>query len=228
MRNKFWNWAKDENGRELRLEGVIAESTWYGDDVTPKKFREELNSGDGDITVWINSYGGDCFAASQIYTMLKEYPDKVTVKIDGVAASAASVIAMAGDKVLMSPTSVIMIHNPATIAAGDTAEMRAAIRTLDEIKESIINAYELKTKMSRDKISKMMDVETWLNAKKAVELKFADNILFTENSSGYEVEDAVIYSRAMFTNSLLDRIKSKNKTAQVDAVQFFKRLNLIR
>lgn len=103
----------------------------------------------GDITVWINSPGGDCIAAAQIYNMLMDYKGNVTVKIDGIAASAASVIAMAGNKVIVSPVSMIMIHNPATIAAGDTAEMQKAIAMLDEVKESIINAYEIKTGLSR-------------------------------------------------------------------------------
>ena len=114
-------------------------------------------SGEGDITIWINSPGGDVFAANQIYNMLMDYKGKVTVKIDGIAASAASVIAMAGGDVLMSPVSMIMIHNPATIAIGDTEEMEKAIAMLEEIKESIINAYELKTGLSRAKISHLMD-----------------------------------------------------------------------
>ena len=90
-------------------------------------------SGDGNITVWINSPGGDCVAAAQIYNMLMEYPHDVTIKIDGIAASAASVIAMAGTKVLMSPVSMMMIHNPATIAFGDHTEMQNAIEMLDSV-----------------------------------------------------------------------------------------------
>ena len=100
-------------------------------------------SGSGDITVWINSPGGDCVAAAQIYNMLMDYPGNVTVKIDGIAASAASVIAMAGTRVLVSPVSMMMIHNPATVAFGDIAEMEKAISMLSEVKESIIIAYEI-------------------------------------------------------------------------------------
>lgn len=117
-------------------------------------------SGNGNITVWINSPGGDCVAAAQIYNMLMDYPHDVTIKIDGIAASAASVIAMAGTKVLMSPVSMMMIHNPATIAFGDHTEMQKAIEMLDSVKESIINAYELRTGMSRTKLSHLMDAET--------------------------------------------------------------------
>ena len=114
---KFWNWKKvknQETGAEeriLELSGTIAEDSWFDDDVTPQLFKDELNAGSGDITVWINSPGGDCVAAAQIYNMLSNYRGKVTVKIDGIAASAASVIAMAGDTVLVSPVSMLMIHN---------------------------------------------------------------------------------------------------------------------
>ena len=155
---RWWNWTSDENNeRVLRIEGAIAEESWVDDEITPKQFKSELMSGKGNITVFINSVGGDVFAAAQIYNMLMEYDGNVTVKIDGIAASAASVIAMAGTKVLVSPVSQIMIHNPMTAAFGDTEEMQKAISMLSEIKESIINAYELKTGLSRAKISCMMD-----------------------------------------------------------------------
>ena len=143
-------------------------------------FKEELFSGDGPITLHINSPGGDCIAASQIYTMLMDYPHDVTVQIDGMAASAASVIAMAGTKVCMSPTSMMMIHNPFTVAMGDSEEMRKAIQLLDEVKESIINAYQIKTGLSRDELSKLMDGETWMNAMKAKELGFCDEVLYAD------------------------------------------------
>ena len=148
--SKFWRWVTNEapdpeapetkpQSRTLYLNGTIAEESWFDDDVTPALFAEELSAGDGDITVWINSPGGDCFAAARIYNMLRDYRGKVTVKVDGLAASAASVIAMAGDTVLVSPVSMMMIHNPATIAMGDHTEMEKAIAMLDEVKNSIIN-----------------------------------------------------------------------------------------
>src|SRR5690625_35827 len=142
---KFWNWIKNDDERTLFLNGVISDETWYGDEVTPMLFKEELNSDTGDIVVWINSPGGDCIAASQIYNMLMDYKGNVTVKIDGIAASAASVIAMAGTEVQMSPTSLMMIHNPFTVAIGDSEEMKKTVHMLDEVKESIINAYKIKT-----------------------------------------------------------------------------------
>ncbi|MBO4279909.1 MAG: Clp protease ClpP, partial [Spirochaetales bacterium] len=153
--NRFWKWKNvvTEDGHEersLELYGTIANESWFDDDITPEMFRSELNSGTGPVTVWINSPGGDCIAASRIYTMLSQYPGKVTIKIDGVAASAASVIAMAGDEVLMAPPAMMMIHNPATMAFGDHNDMKAAEKMLDEVKESIINAYEIKTHLPRD------------------------------------------------------------------------------
>ena len=177
----FWNWIRNEDTgqRELWFEGVIASESWFNDDITPAMFKEELFSGDGPITLHISSPGGDCVAASQIYTLLMDYPGDVTVHIDGLAASAASVIAMAGTKVCMSPTACMMIHNPFTAAMGDTDEMRKAIQLLDEVKESIINAYQIKTGLSRTKLSHLMDAETWMNAVKAKELGFCDEILYT-------------------------------------------------
>ena len=208
--NKFWNWTVTDNDekteRILTLSGVIAEESWFDDEVTPKIFRDELMSGEGDITVWINSPGGDCISAAQIYNMLLEYKGNVTIKIDGIAASAASVVAMAGNKVIMSPVSMLMIHNPMTMAAGDTIEMKKAISMLTEVKESIINAYELKTGMSRDKIAKLMDAETWMDANKAVELGFADEILSRESSVK---PSAMMYSENVVSRKLWNKISAK-------------------
>ena len=234
---KFWKWRNQAEAgtapeeRTLFLNGTIAEESWFDDDVTPQLFKDELNAGSGDITVWINSPGGDCVAAAQIYNMLSNYKGKVTVKIDGIAASAASVIAMAGDTVLVSPVSMLMIHNPATIAWGDHAEMQKAIDMLAEVKESIINAYVLKTGLSRPKLSHLMDAETWMDANKAVELGFADEIMArakTEpekepeegegDSSEEDEEDekkfppassSMLFSRRAANNALLNKLAAK-------------------
>ena len=211
MKNKFWNWVNNEDSRTLYLEGAIAEQTWLGDEVTPGKFKQELMTDTGDITVWINSPGGDVFAAAQIYNMLMDYPGQVTVKIDGLAASAASVVAMAGSTVLVSPVSMLMCHNPMTLAFGDTIEMERAIAMLSEVKESIINAYQLKTGLTHAKISHLMDAETWFNAKKAVELGFADGSLFSDRSSAPEAE-SVIFSTLTITNSILNYLPKRAKT----------------
>ena len=208
---QFWDWVKDETteSRTLYLNGAIAEESWFDDDVTPQAFKADLFAGEGDITIWLNSPGGDCIAASQIYAMLMDYRGNVTVKIDGIAASAASVIAMAGTKVMMAPTALMMIHNPLTVAIGDSEEMQKAIAMLDEVKESIINAYEIKTGQSRAKISHLMDAETWLNANKAIELGFADGILEDEKKRIQPEDVTYAFSRRAVTNSLLNKLYQK-------------------
>lgn len=211
----MWKNQTDSEGaseRVLELYGTIAEESWFDDDITPQMFRDELHAGEGDITLWINSPGGDCVAASQIYAMLMDYRGNVTVKIDGIAASAASVIAMAGTKVLMAPTALMMIHNPATIAFGDHEDMQKAIDMLDEVKESIINAYEIKTGQSRAKLSHLMDSETWMNANKAIELGFADDIL-TDEKLAVDVS-AYAFSGKAVENRLLNKITAKVRTAE--------------
>ena len=229
--NRFWNWVKDEDTgqRILTLNGTIAEETWFDDDVTPKAFRDELFAGEGDIVIWLNSPGGDCIAASQIYTMLMDYRGNVTVKINGIAASAASVIAMAGTKVLMAPTALMMVHNPLTVAIGDSEEMQKAIAMLDEVKESIINAYEIKTGQSRAKLSHLMDAETWLNANKAIELGFADGILEDEKKRVQKDDITYAFSRRAVTNSLLEKVKPKvhkqNTGTPIESLE--KRLSLL-
>ena len=217
---RFWNWVRDETSAEgmppartLYLDGVIAAESWLDDDVTPAIFKEELHAGKGPITVWINSPGGDCIAAAQIYNMLMDYPGDVTVKIDGIAASAASVIAMAGTTVLMSPVATMMVHNPLTTAMGNTEDMRKAIQMLDEVKESIINAYEIKTGLSRSKLSHMMDNETWLNAKMAKQLGFCDAILFREDDEAQPDAlanaPAAAFSGKAAVKQLLNRLVAK-------------------
>ena len=206
MKRKFWNWIRNEDEsvpdmeRTLFLNGMISDETWYGDEVTPQLFKDELNAGNGNITVWINSPGGDVFAAAQIYNMLRDYKGSVTVKIDGIAASAASVIAMAGDTVCVSPVAMMMIHNPATMAMGEAKDMQKAIAMLNEVKESILNAYEFKTGLTRARLSHMMDDETWFNAKKAVSLAL-------------RIRSFLIPMRMRKRKSRMSRKKSRRKEA---------------
>ena len=213
-KRKFWNWVRDADTgeRTLVLNGQIAEDSWFGDEVTPTIFCDELMKCEGNITVWINSPGGDVFAAAQIYNMLMDYKGNVTVRIDGLAASAASVIAMAGTTVEMSPVGMLMVHNPSTAVIGNTKEMQAAIQMLDEVKESILNAYELKTGQPRQSLSDLMDAESWMNAKKAVELGFADKILFANEDEEKQSEgvEAMLFSQRAVTNSLIDKIKAQS------------------
>lgn len=224
--------------RTLFLNGTIAEESWFDDDVTPQIFKDELNSGSGDITVWINSPGGDCIAAAQIYNMLMDYKGNVTVKIDGIAASAASVIAMAGTKVLVSPVSMLMIHNPMTVAYGNSAEMQKAIDMLGSVKDSILNAYEIKTGLSRTKLSHLMDAETWMDANKAIELGFADELM-QRSAATDEIpvpQVSMMFSRTAVVNSLMDKLAAKCKIeakptqteTKVKADSLMDRLNLIK
>lgn len=226
MKRKFWNWLRNEGEKRiLLLDGEISDETWWGDEVTPQMFRSELNAAEGDVDLWINSPGGDCYAAAQIYNMLMEYKGNVAVKIDGIAASAASVVAMAGSTVEISPLGMLMIHNPMTVSIGDTHEMERTITFLSEIKESIINAYEIKTGLSRAKISRLMDAETWMNAKKAVELGFADSVLYADVQRPMtDTADGLIFSRAAVTNSLLSKFGQGQQANNVDAEPFKKRL----
>ena len=256
--NKFWNWTnrtvKNASGEEteervLELYGTIAEDSWFDDEISPKKFKDELNSGKGDISVWINSPGGDCIAAAQIYNMLFDYKGKVTVKIDGLAASAASVIAMAGDTVMMSPVAMMMIHNPATFAGGDWRDMQKAIDLLDSVKDSIINAYEIKTGMSRDELSKLMDAETWMDANKAKELGFIDEIIGDnqggdndsgDNSDGESTDEkckkkkcsnSMLFSRKTTNKVLLNKLEKHYKKPEqegVSANEIRNRLDLMK
>ena len=240
MKNrKFWQWknqGEDEGGpRILELSGTIAEESWFDDDITPEQFRSELFAGSGEVTVWINSPGGDCIAASRIHAMLMDYPGSVTVKIDGIAASAASVIAMAGTRVLMAPTALMMIHNPMTGAYGDHQDMQKAIGMLDEVKQSIVNAYEIKTNLPRAKISHLMDNETWMNARKAIELGFADAIL--EDAKKASNEAPYAFSMRASRLSLLNKItdtcahttdQAPPEAGTADLEVLEKRLNLIK
>lgn len=230
MTKRFWNWIKNDNGRSLYLNGPIAEDSWFGDEVTPAQFKNELFLQDGDVTVWINSPGGDVFAASQIYNMLKDYPGNTKVIVDGIAASAASVVAMSGDDIQISPTGLIMIHNPMTFAYGDSEEMKKAITMLSEVKEAIINAYESKTGLSRTKLSHMMDAESWFNAHKAVELGFADSIMFQENTLMAPEDKGVIFSRMAVTNSMLDKLQQKQNDSEkkTPIEQLEKRLEILK
>jgi len=245
---KFWNWKTQTvtnqetqetvTERTLFLNGTIAEESWFDDDVTPQIFKDELNSGSGDITVWINSPGGDCIAAAQIYNMLMDYKGNVTVKIDGIAASAASVIAMAGTKVLVSPVSMLMIHNPMTVAYGNSAEMQKAIDMLGSVKDSILNAYEIKTGLSRTKLSHLMDAETWMDANKAIELGFADELMqrFAATDEVPVPQVSMMFSRTAVVNSLMDKLAAKCKIeakptqteTKVKADSLMDRLNLIK
>jgi len=188
---KFWN-VVEQAGKdpEIRIEGVITMEQDFWEWLFGKKDRsmtaieKELQALRGrNITVYINSYGGEVYAGALIYTALMEHDGKVTVKIPAVAASAASVIAMAGDVVLMSPTAIMMIHNPRTQAEGEAKDMLKAAQVLAEVKETIMSAYTAKTKRSREEIANLMDEETWMGVSKAKTLGFVDEAMFEEEDT---------------------------------------------
>ncbi|HFL3929236.1 TPA: head maturation protease, ClpP-related [Streptococcus agalactiae] len=230
---KFWNFTDEGEVRTLRIEGQIADETWFGDEVTPQLFKNDLLAGTGDITLWINSPGGDVFAAAQIYNMLMDYQGDVHVIIDGLAASAASIIAMAGTTVSMSPVAMMMIHNPWTFAQGEAKDMAKVIEMLGEIKESIINAYELRTGLSRTKFSHLMDSESWFNAKKAVELGFADKVLFEkEETPEQDHQNSYTFSRVTAAHDLVVKLQASLQPPKPQKTipfnQLEKRLNLLK
>ncbi len=210
MKKKFWVWDELEENL-LRIEGVIAEESWLGDEITPKQFKAELSKRKGDITVWVNSPGGCVFAAVSLYNMLKEHDGKITVKIDSLAASAASVVAMAGDEVLMSPSALMLVHDPMSIAFGNESDLTACIDMLKEVKEAILNAYELKTGAQRAKLSQFMTNETWLNTKKAIEWGFADAMLYKDGKVPEKEEsqpEAFSFNSRAYTLAVVNKLKN--------------------
>lgn len=179
--NKFWTIRAAEDApdvAELLLYGEISDVTWWGDEVTPKQFKADLDALGNvrEIKVYINSIGGDVFAGQAIHSMLRRHPAKVTVYIDGLAASIASVVAMAGDVVYMPRNAMMMLHNPWSLAVGNAEVFRKMAEDLDKIRESMVAAYQDKSGLDRDKIIELMDAETWLTAEEAVKLGFADEI----------------------------------------------------
>jgi len=172
---------------------------------SPKDVSESLEKADGDIEVIVNSGGGDVASASQMYFDLKEHPGKVDVKISGIAASAASIISMAGDKVKMSPTSQLMIHNASTVAEGDYRTMENASEMLKSVNKSATNAYRIKTGMDEEKLAELMNKETWLSPKEALEMGFVDEIMFEES------HQAVAYTDGMIPQQVIDGIRQMKR-----------------
>lgn len=203
--NKFWNFVAAEENKpaELILYGDISSSSWWGDEITPKQFSNDLNAlGDvAEIVVRINSGGGDVFAANAIYTRLKDHKATITVKIDGWAASAATIIAMAGDTILIPANGVFMIHDPKMGVGGYFAaeEFVKLSEELAVIKQSIINGYALKTGKDATEISELMSEETWYDGNQAVENGFCDEIMFGEVQTEVENASRVVVNSVPFS-----------------------------
>ena len=218
---RFWQFIKNQatgdqpESIELRIEGDIVDDSdvwiyeWFGEPAAaPNLFKNELKEFKGkDLTVWIDSYGGSVFAGASIYNALKEHDGKITVKIDGKAMSAASVIAMAGDEILMSPVAVMMIHNPLTGAYGDMRDLRKVADILDTVKDSIMNAYVLKTGKTREEISSMMDDETWMSANVAVKEGFANKVLYQDEPFDVQNMKEFSFNRLEVLNSSKQSLK---------------------
>ncbi|MDW4416742.1 Clp protease ClpP [Staphylococcus saprophyticus] len=182
------------------------------DATSPKDVFDALSSTDDDVEVIINSGGGDVFSGSEIYTALKEHQGNVNVKVVGVAASAASVIAMAGSKIEMSPTAQMMIHNASSIAVGDNREMQTAYNMLTSANKAVANAYIAKTGKSEQEITDLMNEETWFSADTAVEQGFADSKMFDESAPRL-----VANSGQMLSNDAVSRIATlMSKTPEVN------------
>ncbi|MFS1519688.1 head maturation protease, ClpP-related [Bacillus sp. SCS-151] len=217
--SRFWNFIKNQDSEtqpgsvELRIDGDIVSDNnawlyeWFGEQSTsPNAFREELGKyANQDLTVWINSNGGDVFAATGIYDALKNHKGKITTRIE-IAMSAASVIAMAGDEILMSPVGVIMMHNPLSGARGYASDLRKQADVLDVVKDTIINAYAARTNKSRSTISAMMDDETWMSANVAVKEGFVDKILFQDDEKVENIFN-LSFNRFAITNNANESIK---------------------
>lgn len=177
--NKFWHFqARSDSHGELFLYGDISDMTWYGDEITPRTFKDDLDSlGDiSNLDIYINSGGGDVFAGQAIYSMLSRYPATKTVYVDGLAASIASVIAMAGDKIVMPANSMMMIHNAWTVASGNKDQLRDIADALDKIDQVIGEVYQKRTGKTAEEITELMNAETWFTAAEAIENGFADEV----------------------------------------------------
>ena len=176
---KFWDFkALDDKTGELTLYGEISDVTWWGDEVTPKQFKEDLDAlGDIEtLNVYINSPGGDVFAGQAIYSMLNRHKAYKKVYIDGLAASIASLVAMAGDKIIMPANAMMMIHSPWTFAFGNAQEFRKLADDMDKIRDSMIVAYESRSALTTEEITEIMDAETWLSAEDCLGYGLADEI----------------------------------------------------
>ena len=179
---EFWKFKNNADGEaELLLYGEISDASWYGDEVTPKKFADDLAAcGGKNLTVRVNSPGGDVFAAQAIYNQLKAYSGKVTVKIDGMCASAATVIACAGEMVIMPSNTIYMIHNPKSAMLGyyDAVQLGKVSDRLTTVKQTIVNVYmgRVGNALSEVQVKHKMDSEEWMTADKAKEYGFVDEI----------------------------------------------------
>lgn len=216
---KFWNWDVNASGEnELILEGVLASESWFEDDVTPKMFREELEQRSGNVTVRINSPGGDVFAGIAVYNMLNEHDGDITVKVDGIAASIASLIAMSGDNILMLPGSMMMVHLPWSIVAGNSEDMEREAEALKKVGDSMVPIYVSRSGQTEEKVKELLKAETWMTAEDAVELGFADKAIEAKASISDSIKNALSFASDV-QNAIMQPVMSmKAKKAEVTDV----------
>ena len=204
---KFWNVMKndEEKSAELILYGSIG-SDEYWDDISDKAFKQDIeNLGDVEnITLHINSPGGSVFSAVAIANTLKNHKAKITANIDGLAASAATIITSACDTVRMPKNALFMVHNPITFAYGNNQDMQKKLEMLNKVKNSIIETYLNKAKTDKETLSELMDNETWMSAEEAKEYGFVDEIL------DESVEKEVIENKLIINNMAFDISRFKN------------------
>lgn len=217
----FWrvrNANESESGDpELEFYGYISEYSWWEDDITPKKFKDDLYKlgAGGPITIRMNSGGGDVIAASVIRSTLVEYPGTVTVRIDGLAASAATIVAMAGDKVRMQDSAFFMIHDPSVLAFGNLEELKRAIDLLKTVKDGIMDTYESRTQLGREKLSKMMTDETWMTAKEAAQYGFVDEVIGDAKQSASPLQNVAVVNALRDYRNLPEALQVMLQSAPV-------------
>lgn len=217
MGSKFWKFkALDDNTGELTLYGEIANETWWGDEITPKEFKADLDAlGDiNTLNIYINSPGGDVFAGQAIHSMLKRHKAHKNVYIDGLAASIASVVVMAGDTIFMPKNAMMMIHNPWTWGIGNAAEFRKLAEDLDKVRESLIAAYEGRSALTRDEIIEIMDSETWLTADECLEYGFCD-VVEKEKQMAASIDKTLLMGYKNTPRELLVKPKPDDKKQEL-------------
>jgi len=213
MSKQFWKWSNsiESADSELVIEGVISSESW--------ELRKELANHKGDLTVSLNSGGGDVFAGVSMYNALKNFDGNVTIRVDGLAASIASIIAMAGDKIIMSPGSMMMIHKPWTMAVGDANELDKVKEVLSDIEKSLLPIYTARTGKSEEEVQALLDAETWMTAEEAVAEGFADEVIEAKKASYSDaiknlVSGQFAYSMSATQESmknLIDKIKASDE-----------------
>lgn len=234
----FWNLKNDAEIPEdgvLDIDGeIVAEPGWFTgpDACIARDFRKALK-GVKNVTVHINSPGGDVIAGAEIYSALREHSmngeGSVTVIVTGIAASAASIIAMAGDRILMHPVAYMMIHNPWTVAMGDAKELRKAAKVLDVIAEGLVSTYQARTGKDKEELEKMLANETWMSAATCVEEGFADEIYGVgSNAAASAVRPTMMSMKAHGLQEITARMPQEPEEPQISEEELDKRAEIVR